>query len=172
MENHLTEDLVRYIEQSLRAEVSIAVPGHFHDDCLSGLPYLHSKGARSIAGKKTIAICRDKGLVVPQQGFRKKKKLKFGYTRVELRYFGGGHAPDNIVVWFPQQKVLFGGCLIRPLASNGLGNTGDAVLDAWGPTVEKIQKALPGIKTVVPGHGPVGDAALLQHTIDLATRNP
>lgn len=170
METQLTEDLVHYLKTALGAEVSLAVPGHFHDDCLQGLPYLHALGARSIAGKKTVEICREKGLVIPQASFRKRKKLKFGNSRVELRYFGGGHAPDNIVVWFPKHKVLFGGCLIRSLAANGLGNTGDAEITAWGPTVAKIQAALPNIKTVIPGHGSAGDQSLLQHTIDLASR--
>ena len=65
------------------------MPGHFHDDCLSGLPYLHQRGARSIAGKKTVDICKAKGLVLPQNSFRKRKKIKFGTSRVELRYFAG-----------------------------------------------------------------------------------
>lgn len=170
MNTSLIEDLVTYIGEELHAEVTLAVPGHFHEDCLGGLPYLHSVGAKSIAGKKTVAICKEKGLVVPQRSFGKKKKLKFGDSRLELRYFGGGHAPDNIVVWFPEQKVLFGGCLIRSLTTNGLGNTADAVMEEWGPTVAKIQSALPEIATVIPGHGPIGDETMLQHTINLTTK--
>lgn len=172
MEDQLTEDLVTYLKEELQVEISLAVPGHFHDDCLKGLPYLHAQGAHSIAGKKTVEICKAKGLVVPQRSFRKKKKVKFGDSRVELRYFGGGHAPDNIVVWFPDQKVLFGGCLIRSLETNNLGNTGDAVMDEWGPTVAKIQRALPEIEKVIPGHGSVGDVALLSHTIQLTAKKP
>lgn len=172
MKTHLIEDLTNYLKESLLAEVTLAVPGHFHDDCLNGLPYLHRIGARSIAGKKTVKICKAKELVIPQRSFRKKKRLKIGDSRVELRYFGGGHAPDNIVVWFPDQKVLFGGCLIRSLTTNTLGNTGDAVMDEWAPTVTKIQRALPEIEKVIPGHGPIGDVSLLSHTIGLTSKKP
>lgn len=170
MEDELTETLITYIQETFGVAIELAIPGHFHDDCLSGLPYMHSLGAKSIAGKKTVEICKEQGLVVPQRSFRKKKRLNFGGSKVELHYFGGGHAPDNIVVWFPEAQVLFGGCLIRPLATQSLGNTADAVMEEWGPTVAKIQQALPGIKTVIPGHGPIGDQALLQHTIDLTTQ--
>lgn len=171
METGLLEPLTRFIEDSLGAQVAVAVPGHFHDDCLNGLPYFHSKGAVSISGKKTQDICRENDLVVPQRSFRRKKQLKFGDSKVVLRYFGGGHAPDNIVVWFPEEQVLFGGCMIRALEAGGLGNTGDAIMEEWGPTVVKIQKAFPAVKTVIPGHGLIGDRKLLQHTIDLIREN-
>lgn len=167
MKEELMVDLVAYVRDELKATVTLAVPGHFHDDCILGLPYLHSLGARSISGKLTRELCLEKGLAVPQQSFKRRKKLNFYGKKIQLAYFGGGHAPDNIVVWFPEEQVLFGGCMIRAMESNTLGNTGDAVLDQWSSTVGKVQKAFPDVKKVVPGHGQVGDGAMLQHTIDL-----
>lgn len=167
MKPQLTEDLVAFLQDSMQVKVKIVIPGHFHDDCINGIPYLHQMGVRSIAGKKTQSICREEKLVVPQVAFRNRKRIRFGGSSVELRYFGGGHAPDNIVAWFPKQKTLFGGCLIRSLEAKTLGNTADAVMNEWDATVEKIQKTLPAVETVIPGHGSRGNAALLQHTIDL-----
>ena len=168
MEEEITKLLAHFIRDSLKATISIAIPGHFHDDCLAGLPYLHSLGAKSIASKLTKDICKMKGLVIPQKSFKKKKNIRFQGKKIVCHYFGPGHAPDNIVVWFPAEKILFGGCLIRPLAAKGMGNTGDAVLAEWGPTVAKIQQALPAIERVIPGHGLIGDVSLLEHTIKLA----
>ena len=29
-------------------------------------------------------------------------------------YYGGqGHTPDNIVIWFDKEKILYGGCLVK-----------------------------------------------------------
>lgn len=165
MEEQQTKTLVEYVREVMKARITLAIPGHFHDDCLAGLPYLHSTGARSIANKRTKAICKEKGLVIPQRTFNKKRKLNFQGQAVELHYFGPGHAPDNIVVWFPSERLLFGGCMIRSIQYKGLGNTGDAVVTEWGPTVSRVKTAFPNVKLVVPGHGSIGDAALLDHTI-------
>jgi hypothetical protein len=41
---------------------------------------------------------------------------------------GAGQTRDNVVAWSPEQRVLFGGCLLKPTSSGGLGNTADSVL--------------------------------------------
>lgn len=168
MEEHLTKTLEEYVREVMKVRITLAIPGHFHDDCLAGLPYLHSIGAQSIANKRTKAICKEKGLVIPHRTFNKKKKINFQGQKVELRYLGPGHAPDNIVVWFPAEQLLFGGCMVRSTKYMGLGNTGDAVVPEWGPTVARVRAAFPNVKLVVPGHGPIGPAALLDHTIQQA----
>jgi len=70
--------------------------------------------------------------------------------------------------------VLFGGCLIKELdASKGYlgdaskGYLGDANVKAWSNTVTKIKKAYPKLQIVVPGHGAIGNQALLDYTIKL-----
>jgi metallo-beta-lactamase class B len=168
IEEEQTKILAEYIRNELHADISLVIPGHFHDDCLAGIPYLHTTGAHSLANKRTKAICKEKGLVLPTHTFNKKKKINFQGSPVELYYFGPGHAPDNIVVWFPSEQLLFGGCMIRSTEYKGLGNTGDAVVEEWGPTVAKVKQAFPEVKQVVPGHGKVGDPTLLDHTIKQA----
>jgi glyoxylase-like metal-dependent hydrolase (beta-lactamase superfamily II) len=86
---------------------------------------------------------------------------------VEVYDLGAGHTEDNLVVWLPAQKILFGGCLIKSLNSSVLGYTAEADMQAWPLTVAKVQAQFPQMKMVVPGHGKVGDKALLTHTIAL-----
>ena len=74
---------------------------------------------------------------------------------------------DNLVVWLPDNGILFGGCLVRPLEWNSLGFVGDASIESWADSVRSIKSKFSGIVTVVPGHGGVGDAELLDHTIRL-----
>ena len=80
---------------------------------------------------------------------------------------GAGHTEDNLVVWLPDNGILFGGCLVRPLEWNSLGFVGDASIESWADSVRSIKSKFSGIVTVVPGHGGVGDAELLDHTIRL-----
>jgi hypothetical protein len=77
---------------------------------------------------------------------------------------------DNIVVWFPGPKILFGGCLVKSEAATDLGNTADADLASWPRAVKAVLDRYPTAALVVPGHGAVGTTAALTHTIDLLTR--
>jgi hypothetical protein len=58
--------------------------------------------------------------------------------------------------------------MIRAAAATDMGNTADAVLDEWGASVARVAARYPVATAVIPGHGEVGDNALLAHTIALA----
>jgi glyoxylase-like metal-dependent hydrolase (beta-lactamase superfamily II) len=46
-------------------------------------------------------------IVVPQVTFAEAHHVDLGDTTVELRWVGGDHADDSIVVWEPEDRVLF-----------------------------------------------------------------
>lgn len=169
--NDQTETLYRYLKDSLGTVIQMVIPGHSHSDCMGGLSFLHQQDVISVAGEKTAQICAATGLPAPQKTFTDSLILAFGGTRAICRYFGPGHTADNIVVYFPEYKILFGGCLIRSGEANGLGYTGDAVIEEWERTVMKIREAFPDIEYVIPGHGRYGGVNLLDHTIDLVRRH-
>lgn len=170
MDNVKTIRLTKYLRDSLSAEVTKIIIGHFHNDCLGGLEYLQSIEVESIANLMTIEKCRELGLPVPSTPFTDSLTFDFNGERIECRYFGGGHSFDNITVWLPGKKILFGGCLVRSASTQGLGNMSDAVVSDWDSTVKKVMKTYPDIKTVIPGHGNIGGTGLLTHTIELVER--
>jgi metallo-beta-lactamase class B len=170
MDNDKTERLVRYLEDALPVEVVKLLVGHFHDDCMGGLEYLQQIGVSSAANVMTVDKCVALGLPVPDTPFRESMVFDFNGERMECRYFGPGHTPDNITVYIPDKQVLFGGCLIRSQQSTSLGNLSDAVVGQWDATVEKIAEAYPDIRIVVPGHGDAAGPELLQHTIRLVEK--
>lgn len=86
---------------------------------------------------------------------------------IEVFYPGEGHSPDNIVVWLPEYKVLFGGCLVKELDSKGLGNTTDANLEQWPISINKVLEKYPDAEVVIPGHGNWGGIELIEHTLEL-----
>jgi metallo-beta-lactamase class B len=165
--NEQTEALYNYLKNSMHAIITKVIVGHSHSDCLGGLSYLHNQNVESISGEKTKKICVSQGLPIPRVTFSESMEFQFEGEKVSCRYFGGGHTIDNIVVYFPGSKVLFGGCLIKSLSSKGLGNIQEAVIDDWDKTVIKVRNEYPEARYVIPGHGEFGDTRLLTHTIGL-----
>lgn len=164
-----TESLVRFISDSMRAEVTRFMPNHWHGDCMGGLGYLQSQGVVSYANRMTVAEAEKHGLPVPDHGFAKSLTLKVGDIKVVCRYEGGGHTPDNTVAWIPSEGVLFGGCLVKDAKATWIGNTSDADMAAWPGTMERVCKRYKRASVVVPGHGPWGGTELLTHTLELVS---
>lgn len=167
MDNDKTERLAKYLKDSMSVDLVKLIIGHFHDDCMGGLGYLQSIGIESIANSITIEKCKKIGLPIPSTPFTDSLTFNFNGEQIDCRYFGAGHSFDNITVWIPTKKILFGGCLIKSMDSKGLGNLSDAVVNDWDRTVEKVMKKYPEIRTVIPGHGDFGGIELLTHTIEL-----
>lgn len=171
VENRQTELLYKFLRDSLDAEIMEVIVGHYHDDCLGGLGYLQNLGIPSVSGDLTKKKCKELKLPIPSKSFTNKMEFKFEDEQVICQYFGGGHTEDNIVVFFPDKKVLFGGCLIKSIESTSLGNTKDAVIEEWDSTVRKIINEYKHIDFVVPGHGAHGGDSLLTHTIALVDKH-
>lgn len=170
MDNDKTERLIKHLKDSMNVELTKLIIGHFHDDCLGGLGYIQSKGIESIANSMTIDKCKELGLPIPSTPFIDSFAFDFNGEQIVCRFFGGGHTFDNITVWIPGKKILFGGCLIKSYNSSGLGNLVDAVVDDWDTTIRKLIDKYPDIETVIPGHGDFGGAELLTHTIELVEK--
>lgn len=93
--------------------------------------------------------------------------LDFGDETVQVYFPGVTHTPDNVVVYFPTRKVLFGGCMI--IGGDQIGNTADADMAAWPKSLRKLDQF--DIQWLIPGHGNRVDPALLEHSIALLTEN-
>lgn len=115
----------------------------------------------------TIDIAREKSLPLPDYGFKDSLTVKLGNMDLCCYYPGGGHSADNIVVWIPSEKILFGGCMVKSVKAKGLGNLSDAVPNEWTSTINKLITRYPDVNWVIPGHGAIGGKELLLHTQDL-----
>jgi metallo-beta-lactamase class B len=157
-----------WVAQEFNATIDHVIVGHAHDDCMGGLAKAHQRGAASYALDLTVEKARQGNLPIPQHTFSDSMTVTVGDMKLVLRYFGGGHTEDNIVVWIPAEKVLFGGCLIKAANAKNLGNTREADLQSWPETVQKVIDTFPDADIVVPGHGRHGGTELLTHTLSLA----
>jgi len=167
----LTEVLVKTISDSLKSKLVGFVPNHWHEDCMGGLQYLQSIGVESYANQMTIDEAKKRNLPVPDHGFTELQQLKLAGKPIECWYPGGGHTKDNIVVWLPDEKVLFAGCMSKEMKSKIPGNLSDADMKSWPGTIGKVIKKYKEAEIVIPGHGLWGGPELLKHTLEMLTKN-
>ncbi|TKC01371.1 subclass B1 metallo-beta-lactamase [Pedobacter cryotolerans] len=164
--NKTAEELINFIKQTLNCKINAVVPTHFHNDCLAGLAAFHDRKIPSYAYLKTVALAKADTLIAPQNSFTDSLILNVGSTNTIIKFFGEGHTKDNVVAYFPKDKVMFGGCLVKELNATK-GFLGDANVTDWSNTVQKVKKAYPAVQIIVPGHGKGGNQALLDYTIKL-----
>jgi metallo-beta-lactamase class B len=161
-----SEELIKWIKETLHCKINAVIPTHFHDDCLGGLKAFHKNEIPSYAYFKTIEFAKKNNFVVPKNSFRDSLILKVGNENIIAKFFGEGHTKDNVVGYFAGDNIMFGGCLIKELNA-GKGYLGDANVADWSATVEKVKKDYPDVKIIVPGHGQYGNKKLLDYTIKL-----
>lgn len=93
--------------------------------------------------------------------------LTFGNEVVRVLYAGPNQAPDKVVVHFPSQSLLYGGCMI--LGGDKLGNVAEADIDSWERAVRTLVELR--VTVVVPGHGDRTDPNLIQSTLDVLAKS-
>lgn len=161
-----TEQLIDWIEQQDLAVLG-SISTHWHEDRTAGIATLNDKTVPTHVYTMTNQRLQQKQLPLASDAFST-PVFTLAEGLAEAYYPGPGHTPDNIVVWLPKSKTLFGGCLVRSVESKGLGYTGDAVVDQWSQSIQNILARYPHSERVVPGHGKVGGSELLNHTFQLS----
>jgi metallo-beta-lactamase class B len=161
-----SEELIKWIKETLHCKINAIIPTHFHNDCLGGLKAFDENNIPSYAYFKTIELAKQNNYAVPKNSFVDSLILKVGNEYAIVKFFGEGHTKDNVVAYFPSENILFGGCLIKELEA-GKGYLGDANVADWSGTVEKIKTEYSKVKIIVPGHGAYGNKSLLDYTIKL-----
>lgn len=163
--------LTEWARDSLRRPVRRAVYTHSHSDRAGGHRALAALGipASSLALTAALVAREMPGVPAPDSV----PGLTAGPVRdaagYELLYPGHGHTPDNIVVYFPAQRVLHGGCMIKSDTATTTGNVADADVRNWPRAVARVRAAYPEVRVVVPGHGAVGGPGALSWTERLIT---
>jgi metallo-beta-lactamase class B len=163
----LTAALFQWTQKTLGRPITTVIPTHAHDDNLGGLAEAHRRGACSYAYEKTVERAKATGVELPKVAIAEACFLQIGTRRLDLRFVGAGHTFDNIVVWLPDDGVLFGGCLVKAAEATNLGNISEADLHAWPRTIERLKQELGHATIIVPGHGAPGGPELLDHTAKL-----
>ena len=105
----------------------------------------------------------------PPVTFATEAAIHLGGAEVQLHYLGTGHTNGDIVVYFPDLRVIAMGDLFVVLGNVPyVDYAGGGSTLGWIPTLENALKF--DFDTVIPGHGPVATRAdLLKYKNSLQT---
>jgi metallo-beta-lactamase class B len=165
-----TRQLLDLIAARIRKPVLLCIISHCHADRLGGISLLKARGIRTISTAHTASLAAKGGYELPEGILPPDTMFTVDGLQLVCYYPGPGHGPDNIVVWFPSRKVLFGGCFIKSTDADNLGNIADANLQAWPESIRKVQKRFPAPEYVVPGHDSWTSTNAMEHTLQLLAR--
>ncbi len=165
--NDQTKELIGFAKNTFNKDFTMAIITHAHDDRIGGIDTLLENKIDVRSTRLTVKEAEKNGYKKPEPKLDFDSKIKVGNIDVEILYPGEGHSPDNITVWFPQSKVLFGGCLIKSLDSKDLGSMTDSNLEVWPSSVKMVLDKYSEAEVVVPGHGKWGSLDLVRHTLEL-----
>lgn len=161
------QPLLDSIQARHNKPVVLCVSTHFHADRTAGLAFLRDKGVKTYTSKRTYDLCATRGEKQSEFYFTKDTTFKVGGRVLQTYYPGEGHAPDNIVVWYGKDKVLYGGCFVKSTDNTDLGNLSDANVRLWPASINKTIKKFPARAYVIPGHFGWENRKSLEHTLQL-----
>jgi metallo-beta-lactamase class B len=160
--------------------ITEVIDTNYHPDRAGGNAYFKSIGANIVATKMTSDLLVhhwdemvryvQKGfpnypalpLVSPDKIFDGNFELQGG--AVQAIYLGQSHTPDGIFVFFPQDKVLYGNCILK----EQLGNLDFADVTEYPKTLKKLKELNLGFTTIVAGHwSPIHGPELIDQYLQL-----
>ncbi len=171
----LARRLLAEIGKVTHKPIHTVVLTHYHADHIYGLQVFKDLGARIVAhgaareyltsdtARLRLEASRqelwpwvdEKTRLVPADDWLQTPKiLTVGGVRFDIQPVGPSHTAEDLVVYLPQQKILFAGDLVF---RNRIPFVGQADSRHW---IEAMQSLLRfDTRWVVPGHGPISNDA-------------
>ena len=162
------QPLLDSIRFKYNKNVVMCIATHFHEDRTAGLAYYKQQGIKAYTTIKTDELSKKRDKKRAEFLIDRDTVFTIGQYSFQTYYPGEGHAPDNIVVWFEKEKILYGGCLIKSTEADNLGNLDDANVKEYAATIENVQRKCRHPKYVIPGHQDWTSTRSLEHTLQMA----
>lgn len=164
-----TVALLDKIRKETGKPVTKMIVTHHHADRTQGVDAAEREGIEVFTHPTTPYLAARAGWPAPNTSVAAlqapQSRIRVG--KIEVAYPGAGHAPDNLVVYLPEENILYGGCAVRGAGIETLGNMDDADLSQWRESLNWIKATYPETKVVVPGHGKGANISLIDATIVL-----
>jgi metallo-beta-lactamase class B len=161
------EPLLDSISIKHHKKVILCIATHFHSDRTAGLAFLKNHAVKTYSSKLTYELCSKYKEKQAEYYFTKDTLFSVGSHRFLAYFPGEGHTKDNIVIWFDQEKILYGGCLVKSSEADGLGYVADANVNAWAATIRRLMSKFANPNFIIPGHQNWQSKNSLVHTLDL-----
>jgi glyoxylase-like metal-dependent hydrolase (beta-lactamase superfamily II) len=174
-------EIIKEIKTVTDKPIKYAINTHWHTDHVGGnetffpqTPIIAHEFTRKIIEKRRKE--QDEGIIdeslkqlgefkltPPDITFDQSMTLHMGNKIIELKFFGGGHSGGDIIVYLPEEKVLFSGDLF--IKGSGLPDyRDDANIDKHILSLKKIQAL--DIEKIISGHLEIAEKKDIQATID------
>jgi metallo-beta-lactamase class B len=158
------KQLVIEIRKISNAPITQVIDTNYHPDRAGGNAYFKAIGTEIVATEMTreqmvrgwddaVQFTRSSfpnypalPLVLPDKTYTSGFTLQDG--RIRGLYLGPSHTQDGIFVFFPEEKVLYGNCILK----EKLGNLKYADLTGYPETLRKLKALNLGFETIVAGH--------------------
>lgn len=141
---------------------------HWHSDKTAGLEYYRQQGIKTYTTTLTDELSKKNNKKRAEFLMAKDTAFNTGQYTFETYYPGEGHTADNIVIWFKEEKILYGGCLIKGADDENLGYLGDANVTAYASSLQKVQKKCRKPKFIIVAHSDWKNINSLKHSLLMA----
>ncbi len=162
------QPLLDSIKKKHNKNVVMCIATHFHEDRTGGLAYYKKQNIKTYTSIFTNELSKKNGKKTAQFLMSGDTTFKVGQYSFATFYPGKGHAPDNIIIWFAKEKILYGGCLVKSTEDSTLGNLSDASISDYATTIKNVQRKCKRPKFIITGHGSYKSLQSLRHTLDMA----
>lgn len=165
------DNIVAMLKTVTSQPVKYVINTHHHADHSGGNAKLQATGTLAVASAQARArMIEGKQPGLPDITVQPRGALYLGGKTVEIYWLGRSHTDGDVVVLFPQYRVLAAGDMYTH--GEGLPElidyNGGGSAKEWPATVDKVLKL--DFDTVVPGHGDVSKKADLAKYRDTAKR--
>lgn len=171
----LARELLAEIARVTPQPVTHVVVTHYHADHVYGLQEFRKAGAKIVAHRAALEYLNSETarqrlevsrtdlapwidaqtqLVEPDQWITAATELVVGGVRLQLQPVGPAHTPEDLVVMFPAERVLFAGDMVF---RGRIPFVGQADSRQWIAALDALLKLDP--RVVVPGHGALSTSA-------------
>ncbi len=165
-----SQPLLDSIKLKHNKEVSICIVTHWHSDKTEGLEYYRTLGIKTYSTEMTDVLCLQNNMHRAEFLIPKDTVFVVGGHHFEIFYPGEGHTSDNIVIWFGEEKILYGGCLIKGAEAKNLGYLGDANICTYEATLREVKEKFHNPNYIVVSHSNWNNINSLKHSIKLAKK--
>jgi len=171
----LAQELLAEIRRVTPLPVRHVIVTHYHADHIYGLQVFQQTGARIVAHRAARAyihsdtarlrleasrqelapwIDADTRIVEADLWLDGDTMLEVGGMRFDIRHVGPSHTPEDLIVFVPEEQVLFAGDLVF---RGRIPFVGQADSRRWIAALDRLLD-IPA-RVIVPGHGPVSEQA-------------
>lgn len=178
------ELLAKEIWKVTHKPITEVVNTNYHPDRAGGNAYWKRVGAQIVSTEMTYDLLKSDWikvvdwtrnaipsyphlpLVLPTKTYPGDFELQGG--RIQAIYLGPSHTPDGIFVYFPEEKVLYGGCILK----EKIGDLTFANVAEYPRTLHQLKELKLDIRTIVAGHwSPMHGPELIDQYLELLSSN-